>query len=367
MDLKRFLPLNKVVSYLNKISDIVTIERYFNSSNSFFWYGNFKNKSIFFKLMDKLKHNKMMPVYLEYWKKLNLCKIIKHMKISEKYYLVIYEDYKTWYNGSHNWIEFLNDPLIDPGIKVATFKNTYLRLFYLAKNSLKYGTVTTYPNKVFFEDRFWAKRLYKYYGLYYVALLHDVKNLLGDDSSILLKKLLFLSRTIIWKKEKTFSIVAHWDLHDLNYCFYPINDKAYDALFLDVDTVGRNPFLSDFVCYYRYLIYQSDSVIYKYNNEFYWGQPQVKKKERDSQINIYLEQYFYPILNIIGSKFAWRDEFLWRFIMRILWVYNVLSLNAIDRKKIYFILIDLFHWYENDKTLDKLPFNWIISDKYESF
>lgn len=364
MDLKTFLPLNEVADYLSKINREIEIESYSNSTNSFSWYGKSKYKSIFFKLMDELNYNKMMSVYLEYWKKLNLCKIIKHMKISEKYYLVICEDYKTRYNGSCNWIEFLNDTSINLDIKVTTFKNTYHRLFYLAKNSLKYEAVTTYPNKVFFEDRFWTKRLNKYYGLSYVDLLHDVKNLLGDDNSVLIKKLLSLSRTIIWKKEKTFSITSHWDLHDLNYCFYPINDNIYNIIFLDVNTVGRNPFLSDFVCYYWYLIYQSDSVIYKYNNGFYWGQPQVKKKERDSQINTYLEQYFYPILNIIGSKFIWRDEFLWRFIMRILWVYNVLSFDAIDRKNIYFILIDLLHWYEDDKMLDRLPFNWSISDKY---
>ncbi|MFA5748092.1 MAG: hypothetical protein WC872_03165 [Candidatus Absconditabacterales bacterium] len=360
MDLKMFLPLSKVYDYLNKISAIIEIEFYSNSINSFFGYGKFKNRSIFFKLIDKQNYNKSMSVYIKYGDKLNLCKIVEHMKISEKYYLVVYEDYKIRYKGIFNGIEFLNNTSINSTIKVATFKRFYNNLFYLTKNSLKYEAITKYPNKVFFEDRFGTKRLYKYYGLSYATLLYDVKVLLGDDNFILIKKLLSLSKTIICKKEKTFTNMSHGDLHDLNYCFYPIKNNIYDILFIDIDTIGINPFLSDFVCYYWYLIYQGDHIIYKYNKEFFGKQSHIEKGKRNEQINIYLEHYFYPIINIIGCKFAWRDEFLRRFIMRILGVYNILYFDIIDRKKIYFILINLLNWYENDKSSNRLPFNSAI-------
>lgn len=362
MDLKTFLPLNKVVDYLNKISTTIEIESYSNSINSFFWYGKFKNKSIFFKLMDQSNYNKSMSIHLKYWKKINLCETMNYTKISKKYYLVIYEDYRAKYKKVHNWIEFLNDSSINLDIKADVFKCIYGHLFDLAESSLKYETVTTYPNKVFFEGRFWKKRLYKYYWLSYSALLDDAKNLLGNDNLILIKKILSLSETIIWKKAKTFTNISHWDLHDLNYFLYSVNDKIYDVLFLDIATIGRNPFLSDFVCYYWYLIYQADHIIHTYNKDFFWRQPRVKEKMRNLQIKMYLEQYFYPLINIIGCKYTWKDEFLRRLILRILWVYNVLDFNVVDRKKIYLILIDLLHWYKDDTSLVTLPFNCVIND-----
>jgi hypothetical protein len=360
MGLKTFLPLNKVAYYLDKINTIIKIESYYNSINSFFWYGDFNNQNVFFKLMDQSNHNASISVYLNYWEKLNLCKIIDHMRISEKYYLVIYENYKTKYKKVYNWIEFLNDTSISSTIKINTFKCVYGHLFYLTKNSLKYEIVTTYPNEVFFEDRFWKKRLYKYYWLSYATLLEDVKSLLGRDGLVLIKELLSLSEAIIWKRAKTFTNISHWDLHDLNYCLYPVNDEIYDALFLDIATIGRNPFLSDFVCYYWYLIYQSDHIIHTYNNGFFWGQPYVEEKMRNLQIKMYLEQYFYPILNIINDKYPWRDEFLRRLMLRILWVYNILDFNVADRKKIYLILIDLLCWYKDDVSSNNLPFNCVI-------
>jgi acetyltransferase-like isoleucine patch superfamily enzyme len=223
---------------------------------------------------------------------------------------------------------------------------------------LEYKYRSHYPSMIFFEERVGNKRLYKYYWWQYKKLLKDVDNILWRRESKILEELLLLVNNLITYEDKTLIGLSHWDLHDLNYCFYSTNTVSYNVLFLDEGTIGKNTFIADFVCYYWFLIYKSD-VDHIYNKKFRWNNPPIEVDIRNIQIDLYLQIYFYPIVRFFYQQYNRRDEFIWKLILRILWVYNILDFKIKDRIRIYKILTKLFKWYKNNSKI--LPFHSVIN------
>lgn len=348
-------------SLLSKIFDVsqLTLYNHSLSNDVFYWYWKYRNQEVFCKTINRSNIDFFVKNLTYFSNHFPTCGLVDLIKLTKSTYLMVFDDYQSWYKQIYNWIEFLNNKSISQKTKTATLSSFYKSLFSVAKTTMHYSSFKNYPSKVLFEDRLWNKRLYNYYGLRYKNLLLDIKKNCKESEYMHIKKILLMVNQLAKRGKKTCLVVSHGDLHDMNYLFHYSSKWIYDVLFVDNDTVWKNPFIADFVCYYWYLLYQRDNVIYPYKRSFFWKNNRFNKTLSDKQLQLYLNIYFFPALKLIPSDFERKDEFVWRFVLRVLWVFDVLNFSDKDKKRIYFVLDKLYLWYFSDKS-DLLPFTHII-------
>lgn len=351
-----FLQSNNIIKILALINKKVIINDYKNSNNSLYWWWTFKWKYIFFKLVKKDKWEFIKNNTIEFWKYFKTPNFLFSFDILEDFECLIFEYFdKNNFNIAHDYFNLLNFPSESKFRSIETF---FINLYNISINSLSFKIVENYPSKVLYEDRLWKKRLDIFYWKSFSFLLNDINTYSPLKYDIIYNYLLNY-RNIILSTKTTYFSINHWDLHDFNYWFY-FNETINDMqnIFFDLDTIWDNPILSDFACYYWYLIYQADNLLIKYKKEFYQWKNWIDYIFREKIINLYIENYFKPLIKklSINKEFYWKKELWWRLVLRVLWVDNILKYSNYDRKKIYEIVENIIIWSNTSNNKLDLPF-----------
>ena len=200
--------------------------------------------------------------------------------------------------------------------------------------------VISYPSRLFFEDRHQGGRSHDYYGLDYEILRKDMSLLIGQTAACSLMDII-LNMKSLCQRQRVFAL-SHGDLHDINF--------SYDWKFWDLDNAGFNPLLADLAISFWFYTKQRYALI-KYNPWFivnscaYPERVDISRYQEACQI--FLGNFLLPALAFIETRYpdySCRNDFLFYYLCRALFVDNIMQYSAEDRMKTYMSMMAVDEW-----------------------